>query len=519
MFNDLKCLKKSSDQNDRTLQSRDVSGTPTSKDRQKGSRTCRWRHMLFYGGLSAFSSTENQGNTLEERSDIQKLMRSRKREIGDTVYIKELLKDLGITGFIKDEQRTFHHITDGSKEITEEGSGMSTPRNYELRNRRKLLRAKKIKIIYYSDQLPNFNCYSLVFTNGKARHISEKDVENIISDNNYKEILTSAIGKKLEKSSRGLLQRGDVVIYRNTYGKMIHAGIVAGIENGKIYVVSKWGYAGLYLHRISVFGDPDSKLSEAPQSYTIFRTDRKMGRLLGVSRITEPRPPLRPLKGSRTHYTLGELAGRLDPQKGGGSDQKASGQDSGGKPSFQDSRGAEFYTLGELAGRLGPRGGGGAEFYTAGEVAGRLGPQKGGGSDQKAIPGNRNLDIDKLKAVADSLGPLAQNQMRQRGAFFTGRYLIERAWEEGSRGNRERINWRESEKEPKKKKRSVSMCSQKGECDVFFSDQYSPLAKAGSRDAAQPLEGGGDGARITEFRDSDPRWVRDHETLQWVSQN
>ena len=114
---------------------------------------------------------------------------------------------------------------------------------------------------------------------------------------------------------------------------------------------------------------------------------------------------------------------------------------------------------------------------------------------------------------ADTLG-LAEGKQ-----FFTGRYLRERAWEEGSRGNRERINWRESEKEPKKKKRSLAMCSQKGECDVLFSDQYSPLAKAGSRDAAQPLEGGGDGARITEFRDSDPRWVRDHETLQWVSQN
>jgi len=68
-----------------------------------------------------------------------------------------------------------------------------------------------------------------------------------------------------------------------------------------------------------------------------------------------------------------------------------------------------------------------------------------------------------------------------------------------------------SQKEPKKKKRSVSMSTSKGGCDVFFCRQYSRLAKACRGDAAQSLQGGGPGAGIIEFRDSDAEWVRDKQ--------
>jgi hypothetical protein len=43
----------------------------------------------------------------------------------------------------------------------------------------------------------------------------------------------------------------------------------------------------------------------------------------------------------------------------------------------------------------------------------------------------------------------------------------------------------------------------KGGRDVFFCDQYSCLAKARSKDAAESLEGGGDGTWVTQLRDPD----------------
>ena len=59
----------------------------------------------------------------------------------------------------------------------------------------------------------------------------------------------------------------------------------------------------------------------------------------------------------------------------------------------------------------------------------------------------------------------------------------------------------------------------KGGCDVFFSSQYNRLAKAGRPDAADALEGRGDGAGITQLRDPDAGWMRDNQTLEGVSQN
>jgi len=55
------------------------------------------------------------------------------------------------------------------------------------------------------------------------------------------------------------------------------------------------------------------------------------------------------------------------------------------------------------------------------------------------------------------------------------------------------------------------MSTSKGGCDVFFCRQYSRLAKACRGDAAQSLQGGGPGAGIIEFRDSDAEWVRDKQ--------
>src|SRR5271170_3182078 len=78
------------------------------------------------------------------------------------------------------------------------------------------------------------------------------------------------------------------------------------------------------------------------------------------------------------------------------------------------------------------------------------------------------------------------------------------------------------EREPQtaeKEEEIVVNVSPKGKCDAFFSLQYSHLPKASSRNAAQSQRGRSGGVRITQFRDSDLGWMRDHQTLQWVSQN
>src|SRR5215468_4811963 len=74
-------------------------------------------------------------------------------------------------------------------------------------------------------------------------------------------------------------------------------------------------------------------------------------------------------------------------------------------------------------------------------------------------------------------------------------------------------------KEAEEKEEIVKTKFLKGGCDVFFCPQYSPLAKASSRDVTQSVEGRSHGAGITQFWDPDAGWMRDHQTLQGVSQN
>ena len=73
-------------------------------------------------------------------------------------------------------------------------------------------------------------------------------------------------------------------------------------------------------------------------------------------------------------------------------------------------------------------------------------------------------------------------------------------------------------KEAEEKEEIVVKVILKGGCDVFFSSQYSGLAKACHADAAQSLESGGRGVGITQLRDSPVQWMRDHQTFEGVSQ-
>lgn len=68
------------------------------------------------------------------------------------------------------------------------------------------------------------------------------------------------------------LQPGDLVLYRNDRGEMVHIGVVLAIEpdietaSFKVMVLSKWGGEGEYVHaqdRVpSLLGHPSEYLSE-----------------------------------------------------------------------------------------------------------------------------------------------------------------------------------------------------------------------------------------------------------------
>ncbi len=78
------------------------------------------------------------------------------------------------------------------------------------------------------------NCHGWVFTGGKFA-IHSCDVDSILADNHY------------VRASQP--QPGDVVVYRDEQGQVVHSGVVRFVSgNGPVVVESKWGPLGRYLH-------------------------------------------------------------------------------------------------------------------------------------------------------------------------------------------------------------------------------------------------------------------------------
>ncbi len=78
------------------------------------------------------------------------------------------------------------------------------------------------------------NCVGWVFAGAHA-WIQCRDVQQIIDDNGYQQIKAP--------------QAGDLVIYRDLSGEIVHVAKVAAIlENGQPLIESKWGYQGVFLH-------------------------------------------------------------------------------------------------------------------------------------------------------------------------------------------------------------------------------------------------------------------------------
>ncbi|MCU0878323.1 MAG: hypothetical protein MUF06_11115 [Pirellulaceae bacterium] len=98
---------------------------------------------------------------------------------------------------------------------------------------------------------PETNCHGWVFTGGRHA-IPSQHVESLLSDNRYTPVETP--------------EAGDVVIYR-TAESITHTGLVKWVdERGHVFVESKWGPLGVYLH--PVLAQPYGS------NFTYYRTNR-----------------------------------------------------------------------------------------------------------------------------------------------------------------------------------------------------------------------------------------------------
>jgi hypothetical protein len=98
-----------------------------------------------------------------------------------------------------------------------------------------------------------YNCYGWLFTDG-AYWIFESDIHPILEDNGYREVAVP--------------QAGDLVVYRDDEGRIVHCGLVrAAGADGLILVESKWGEGGRYIHAAADSG--------YGSRWTYYHTDRQ----------------------------------------------------------------------------------------------------------------------------------------------------------------------------------------------------------------------------------------------------
>jgi len=125
----------------------------------------------------------------------------------------------------------------------------------------------------------NTNCHGYVFTNGQY-WVSGKQVDMILDDNGYRPV--------------SVPQAGDLAIYRDADGHVLHSGIVRGLAaDGVILVESKWGQTGRFIHRHDrhCYGD-------AP--CTFYRSARQGHLLRGVYPVPSVEPSPMPVPATGT---------------------------------------------------------------------------------------------------------------------------------------------------------------------------------------------------------------------------
>jgi hypothetical protein len=80
-----------------------------------------------------------------------------------------------------------------------------------------------------------YNCHGWVFTGGRFA-VESEDVATILKDNDYQVVQQPS--------------PGDVVVYRDERGAVVHTGLVRIASGDLVLVESKWGMLGRYLHKL-----------------------------------------------------------------------------------------------------------------------------------------------------------------------------------------------------------------------------------------------------------------------------
>jgi hypothetical protein len=110
----------------------------------------------------------------------------------------------------------------------------------------------KTTVILREEASEKTNCHGWVFTGG--RHLLRGDgVAMILADNDYRVVDVPA--------------SGDIVIYRDACGVILHTGLVQGVlKEGTVMIESKWGIDQRFLHL------PEQQ--PYSQNYQYYHTDR-----------------------------------------------------------------------------------------------------------------------------------------------------------------------------------------------------------------------------------------------------
>lgn len=129
------------------------------------------------------------------------------------------------------------------------------------------------RMIRTGDSDPTYNCHGWVFTAGRFALRSE-DVELILEDNHY---------TRVDRP-----QPGDLILYRDEQGRILHTGLVRSVIGDEIVLIeSKWGPLGRFLH-----GPEDQPWGD---NYAYYRSPRP-SHLLAV--VEGPVPPESSLAGT-----------------------------------------------------------------------------------------------------------------------------------------------------------------------------------------------------------------------------
>ncbi|MCS7047093.1 MAG: hypothetical protein NZO58_12115, partial [Gemmataceae bacterium] len=116
---------------------------------------------------------------------------------------------------------------------------------------------------------PECNCHGWVFTAGRYS-LSGNDVETILRGNGYQPVTDPS--------------PGDLVVYRNPAGYIMHTGVVHSIlpADGTALVESLWVNLGRYLHALDGFRFDDARA-------TVYRSQRSGHLLRGLEAFSQCR--------------------------------------------------------------------------------------------------------------------------------------------------------------------------------------------------------------------------------------